>query len=180
VSAREVGPGATAQELRRRFDDVFSAPPATPVADITSFLTLNVGGDGYALRVAEIRGFAAARKVVPLPSPAHALLGLAGIRGVVVPVFSLRVLMGYDGQGDDRARWFVLCGAVDPIALAFADFEGYLELPLSDVRSAGESSRAHVRELLQAGGVLRGVIALASLTRTIEERAAAARPIKER
>jgi chemotaxis signal transduction protein len=178
VSAVERPLGA-AEELRRQFDASFAGPYAERGADVASFLAIRIEADEYALRVDEIRGFAAARKIVPVPSSVHALLGLAGIRGAVVPVFSLRALMGYAG-GDERPRWFVLGGGVAPIALAFEDFDGYLELPVSDVRPAGEAGRTHVREVLRTGDALRGVIALPSMAKTIEESAMTARPIKER
>lgn len=178
MSARGRGSLDNAEELRRQFDSVFKAPLAPRATDIASFLAVRIGHDEYALRVHEIQSFVAARKVVPVPSTVPALLGLAGIRGVVVPVFSLGALMGY---ADDNAppRWFVLCRSGDPIALAFADFEGYLELPASEVRPGAESGRTYVREVLQAGGALRGVVALGLVTTTIE-RNATARPIKER
>jgi chemotaxis signal transduction protein len=169
----------TVEDLRRQFDAAFAAPSAGRVAQVAAFLALRIDGDAYALRVEEIRGFAAARKIVPIPASAHAMLGLAGIRGVVVPVFSLRELMGY-ARGDERPRWFVLCGADAPIALAFDEFDGYLELPQSEVRPASDPGRTFVREMLRDGGALRGVVALASMTKTLEERAAAVRTIKER
>jgi chemotaxis signal transduction protein len=178
VSAVE-RPVSAAEALRKQFDAAFAEPFAERTADVASFLAIRIDADEYALRVEEIRGFAAARKIVPVPSGVHALLGLAGIRGAVVPVFSLRALMGYTG-GDERPRWFVLGGGAVPIALAFEDFDGYLELPVSDVRPAGEPGRTFVREVLRIGDALRGVIALASMAKTIEESATTGRPIKER
>ena len=179
MSAGNPKPVGTAEELRREFDAAFAAPSVARSTEVASFLALRIGDDEYALRIEEIRGFSAARKILRLPSATHALLGLAGIRGVVLSVFSLRSLMGY-ARADERPRWFVLCGAAAPIALAFDDFDGYLEVPRSDVRPAGQPGRTHVREMLQTGSALRGVIALASLTKTIEESAAMARPGKER
>jgi chemotaxis signal transduction protein len=169
-----------AAELRRDFDAAFGALPATRGAALASFLTVKVGDDAYALRIQETSGLAAARKIVPLPGVSSALLGLAGIRGLVVPVFSLASAMGY--SGGDAPRWFVLCGGADPIAFAFAAFDGYLELPVSEVRSVDEreTGRAHVREVFRARGELRGVIALASVTKAVRERADAAGPTKER
>jgi chemotaxis signal transduction protein len=170
----------TAAELRREFDATFGAPPAPRAAAVASFLAVKLGDDGYAFRIHETSGLAAARKIVALPGAPSVLLGLAGIRGVVVPVFSLASAMGY--SGDVAPRWFVLCGGADPIAFAFAAFDGYLELPASEVRTVDEreSGRAHVREVFQARGELRGVIALPSVTKAVRERGDAAGPTKER
>jgi purine-binding chemotaxis protein CheW len=180
VSDAQRAASGGAAELRREFDAAFGAPPAQRGAAVASFLALKVGDDGYALRVQEASGLAAARKIVPLPGAPSALLGLAGIRGLVVPVFSLASAMGYGG--DVAPRWFVLCGGADPIAFAFAAFDGYLELPASDVRRVDEreSGRAHVREVFRVGGELRGVIALPSVTKAVRERGDAAGPTKER
>jgi chemotaxis signal transduction protein len=174
VNDRDAARAGTAEELRRRFDDSFSAPSLSAGAEAAPLLALRIDDDLYALRLGEIRGFSAARKILPLPSATPSLLGLVGLRGVVVPVFSLRVLLGYGG-GDEHPRWFVVCGEAEPIALAFADFDGYLQRATSEIRPAGEAERTHVREVLRIDGALRAVIALESVKRAIESSVGPAR-----
>jgi chemotaxis signal transduction protein len=169
-----------ADELRRAFDLGFAAPSAEPGDGAEAFLALRVGTDAYAVRVREIAGFAAARKVVPLPSLIPEMLGLASVRGSLVPVYGLAALLGY-GDRDGPLRWFLLCGGTDPLALAFADFDGYLELPRPDVRATGhgEIDRTHVREVLRAGVDVRSVIDVSSLMDAIREKVAVAAAMKE-
>jgi chemotaxis signal transduction protein len=177
----------SADEMRRRFDGAFAAAPADRNEDVDSFLAMRINGDGYALRVREVAGFAAARKIVPLPSPIAEMLGIAGIRGSVVPVFSLAALLGY-ARGEEAPRWFVLCAGAEPIALGFRDFDGYLELPRPDVSALGEAGdagnggagRAHVRHVVRASGEVRGVIDVPSVVKAIQGKVAAAAAIKER
>jgi chemotaxis signal transduction protein len=179
VSGGERAPGVAADELRQRFDLAFAAPPVERDRGFEPLLAVRIGAAAYALRVPEIAGFAAARKIVPLPSRIAGMLGLAGLRGVVVPVFSLAAWIGYSG-GEDPPRWFALCGGADPIALAFADFDGYLELPRSALSDAADAGRMHVRQVVRAQGEVRGVIDVPSVVKAIQEKVAAAHAIKER
>jgi chemotaxis signal transduction protein len=187
MSAGQRTPGVAAEELRRRFDAAFVAAPVDRDEDLESFLAVKIGNEGYALRIRDVTGFAAARKIVPLPSPIAEMLGLAGIRGSVVPVFSLAAMIGY-GQAQEVPRWFLLCGAAEPIALGFGEFEGYLELPRasrSEVAGAGDpdatrAPRDHVRHVVRARGEVRGVIDMPSVIKAIEAKVAAALAVKER
>ena len=192
MSTNARAPIGSVEEMRRRFDAVFAAPPAPRAAAITSFLGLRIGGDGFVLRIQALSGLAAARTIVPLPGAAPAMLGLAGIRGLVVPVFSLSALMGY---GSQPPRWFALCAGQggDTIAFSFSDFDGYLEALVSDVRADDSieprehrsarrpsSSRELVREVVRAQGELRGVIDLSLLVKAAYETVPAAGLMKER
>jgi chemotaxis signal transduction protein len=170
----------SADELRRAFDGAFAAPPEQRSDDFERLLAMRIGRDAYAVRIGELAGFAAAPKIVPVSSPIPQLLGIAGIRGNLVPVYSLAALLGYE-QGEEGPRWFILCTGEDPIAMAFADLEGYLELPRSEVRAQGEGEvqRKHVREMVRTAGEMRAVIDLMSLARSIKERVALALAIKE-
>jgi chemotaxis signal transduction protein len=175
VSEATRGPGVSADELRRAFDLGFATPPADGGESEEPFLALTMGKDAYAVRVREIAGFAAARKIVALASPIPEMLGLAGLRGTLMAVYSLARLFGYE-DSNSRLRWFIVCGGADPLALAFADFDGYIEVPRSELRAASERDpgRLHTREVLLAGGVARGVIGVTSLVRAIEKKVAAA------
>ena len=187
MSAGHRTPGAVVEELRRRFDAAFVVAPVDRDEDLESFLAVKIGNEKYALRVRDVTGFAAARKIVPLPSPIAEMLGLAGIRGSVVPVFSLAAMIGYE-QAQDPPRWFLLCRAAEPIALGFDEFEGYLELPSADrseLAEAGDgdaprASRDHVRHVVRARGEVRGVIDVPSVVTAIEAKVAAALAVKER
>ena len=150
-----------AAELRHAFDRSFALPPPQALQEVEGFLTIRVAGDPYAIRLREIAGMVAGRRVIPVPAIPLDLLGLAGIRGGVVPVFGLASILGY-GQAAGSPRWMILCGAEDPIALAFSDFEGYLQLPQSSLQ-ADENLRATRPYVNQIAGTAAGVRAVISI-----------------
>jgi hypothetical protein len=99
----------SATTLARAFDATFAAPADTEVEEAESLLGIRVAGDPYAIPVGDIVGLAASGRIVPVPSRAPALLGLAGVRGRALPVYSLATLLGYPHAGEP-VPWLVLCG----------------------------------------------------------------------
>jgi len=157
--------------LRQEFDQVFAAPDATPAEDQESLIAVRIGGDRYGLSVREITGVAVAGKLVALPSRSPGLLGLAGIRGAVVPVYSLAVLLGYPKAGES-VRWLALCGAREPLALALGNFEGYIRVPKSALYAPDRETRKHIHQLAQTGGDIRALVSITSLVSEIQSKAA--------
>jgi purine-binding chemotaxis protein CheW len=171
VSDRGSQPGASAAELRAAFDAAFARPAEAPVRDAVALLALRAGGEPVALRVLETAGILAARPIVPVPSPRPELLGIAGIRGAVVPIYSLARLLG---RADDGApRWIVLAAAgAERIGLAVAAFERHVVVPAAQLRPAarGGGAEGHAPELLQEEGGATPVLSVPSLVRAITRR----------
>jgi chemotaxis signal transduction protein len=165
-------------ELRREFDAVFAAPPAEEGTPLVPFLTFRIASIGYALRVLDLAGVLAARKIVPLASRLPGLLGLSAVRGTLLPVYDLGTWLG--ASEAETPRWFVLCGSPHPVALAFGHFEGHVLLDASERLPASGREGRHVRELVRTGTEVRGVVDLSSLLVAIEEAVAAQGPLKER
>src|SRR4051812_7736160 len=88
----------SAQGLKRAFDGSFAAAPQRRDADTEDFLAIRLGCDPYALRLREIGGLFADRRISALPSGIVELLGIAGFRGTILPVYDLRMLLGYPGS----------------------------------------------------------------------------------
>jgi purine-binding chemotaxis protein CheW len=151
----------TAADLRHAFDQSFAGSPARAREEVDDLLTIRVAGDRYAIHLRDIAGMIAGPRVIPVPSATLDLLGLAGIRGGVVPVFGLASILGY-GPAAGSPRWMVLCGAEEPIALAFSDFEGYLQLPQSSLQ-ADENLRATRPYIDQIASTTAGVCAVISI-----------------
>jgi purine-binding chemotaxis protein CheW len=128
--------GDEAQRLRDSFDQSFAAPPQERESDGVDVLTLRVQGDAHAVRVDALRSIVAARRLTPFPSQAPHVLGLVGVRGVLVPVYSLAGLLGYAGPAEPP-RWLLLAGRVDLVALAVAELSGHLRVPARDVIDSG-------------------------------------------
>lgn len=153
------------EPLRRSFDAGFAQPPAPPAAALEHLLLLSTGAGRYALRLGELSGLQRLRRLVPLPGARPALLGLAGVRGRLLAVYSLTRLLGLQGAPEEPPRWLAVGGGEEPqLAVAFAQFEGQRQLPAGDLRPAhaGEAG-PWVRELAHLGGQLYPVLQLSLL-----------------
>ena len=163
---------AKVMELRSAFDRERAAPSSSRTdVQTESLLALRVSRDAYAIRVSEISCLATDRKIVAFPSPIPELLGVAGIRGALVPVYSLVGLLGY-GAETGQVRWLVLCGTGEPFALAFNNFEGYMRMPGAQLHQAEQKdvARTHVTHLARATDMVRAVVSIPLLRETIQER----------
>jgi len=175
-----------AAKLRQAFDLSFALAPPQASQEVVDLLTIRVAGDPYAILLREIAGMVVGRTVVPIPATTLDLLGLAGIRGGVVPVFGLASILGYGGQASGSPRWMILCGAEEPIALAVSDFEGHLRVPKSSLH-ADEDPRAtrvsrgsqYVNQIASTDAGVRAVISIALVVATIRNRSGHQRPSKE-
>jgi purine-binding chemotaxis protein CheW len=168
-----------AADLRRAFDHTFSEPPVGDAEDTESLLALRAGGEGYAVRLAEITGLFADRTIVRLPSPVSEFLGVAGLRHDVVPVYSLPSLLGY-AIGGDRPRWLITARATHALAFAFEQFEGYQRVPVSAVHPSNlEAARAHACATVRLANAMHSIVSIASLVKTIEDRIRHTGTIKE-
>jgi chemotaxis signal transduction protein len=163
---------ARVEELRSAFDRERAAPSSSGTEIRTeSLLAIRVSRDAYAIRVSEISGLATDRKIVAFPSPISELLGVAGIRGALVPVYSLAGLLGY-GAESGQVRWLALCGTEEPFALAFSDFEGYVRIPQAQLYAAEQKdvTRTHVTHVARAIDMIRSVVSIPLLRETIQGR----------
>ncbi|HVZ72775.1 MAG TPA: chemotaxis protein CheW [Polyangia bacterium] len=171
-------PGTTrAAALRRAFDGAFAAPPVVEGDETIPLLALRVGGQAYAVKLGDITGLLADRRIVAVPSTAAEFLGIAGLRGSTVPVWSLTALLGY-GASRETPRWLISFGdgaARQALALAFEHFEGHLNVPraaLSDGVAASPDgpARSHVRQSVRVGDAQRAVLDLSSIVEAIRRK----------
>jgi purine-binding chemotaxis protein CheW len=172
--------GARAHALRSAFDRTFSEPPALAAASTEDLLAVTIAGDAYALRVSELSGLVSNRKVVAVPTRAPHLLGVAGVRGVLVPVYGLASLLGYDGARP-QSPWLALCGRQEPVALAFEQLDGFLRVPRADLHPVGiEPSKQHVAEGVRTGSVTRRVVDTRSILTALQAGAGSSGIAKDR
>ncbi|MCC6749382.1 MAG: chemotaxis protein CheW [Deltaproteobacteria bacterium] len=160
--------------LRRDFDESFARPGSTGEAPRERFLTLCVADVAYAVRLEQVAALHADRRVVPLPSGTPALLGVAGFRGSVVPVYRLDLLLGLAESAP--ARWLILSPGPDPVALAFHRYEGPREVAPAELHPAlpeAWSSAGLVTHTLSLSGELRSVLSVPALVELIRRRIAA-------
>jgi chemotaxis signal transduction protein len=168
------------RSFRHAFDHTFAAAPLTTVEAFEDLLAIRLAGDAYALRLCEIRGLVASRKIVSLPSRRPELLGLAGIRGSLVAVYDLAALLGYRADSKPPS-WLALAGASESIGLGFEAFEGFLRVRSADVHDAQLAERAtsHVGKVVRVEKQSRRVVDIPSTLRTLALPASMGGPPKD-
>lgn len=179
MTEKDVAVAMRASDLRDAFDRSFAEPPHEVTDEIEKLLGLHVGEDEYAVRLSEISGLLPEQTIVPLPSPAPELLGIVGVRGAIVPVYSLGALLGH-GPTSSSLGWIMLVGADVPIGLAFEEFKGHLRVPRSEISVAGDgASQSYVHETVRVSDTLRGIISVKSVVLALTQRLGTAGSIKE-
>lgn len=165
-----------AAELRQSFDRSFAESRLISTEAVDDLLAIRLGPDRYAIRVSAISGLFADRPVTPLPGPLPELLGLAGLRGALIPVYDLRLMMGYPGRG--TPRWLILVTAGTPLGLAFDHLDGHLHLPRSaiTVDERSDATARHVHEVVRTTDGARPIVNLPSLLASITSRASPGMP----
>jgi purine-binding chemotaxis protein CheW len=157
---------ARAAELRRDFDRSFALPPASQTATKVGLLAIRVAGKGFAIRLAEIAGLFADKKITRVPGAAASMLGIAGFRGAIVPVYDLQCLLG--APVGKTARWLVHAAAA-PVAFAFEEFQGQLRVPPDAIAPQDSQIRNGLTEdFVRADGAVRPIIALARVLAAIK------------
>ncbi len=127
-----------ASELRATFDAAFAKAHAAEPPPELDLLEIRVAEHGYALRLSQVLALHADRKLAPVPGPRPELLGLVGMRGVVAPVYDLRLLLGYPAT--TPPRFVAQVRAPAPFAVAFELFERHLRVAESDVTLAAANT----------------------------------------
>jgi purine-binding chemotaxis protein CheW len=164
-------------EMRQRFDNAFAQPVPERAAGQYPMLAIVVGAERMAIRLTDTAALVTVQgRVAPVPSSVPELIGVTGIRGILVPVFSLAALLGLESQAGET-RWLVLCGPRQaPLALAFEEFESHIQVDASDrLAAVGDGSTRRYRgETVRHGGRLRTLINVPAIVEHITGRSAAA------
>jgi len=165
----------TVLALRQEFDLTFAQAPRMETEQRENLLAIRIGDDPYAIRITEIGGLHADRRIMPLPTPMPELLGVMGFRGKIAPVYDLATLLGY--ARPSSTRWIVLLKSVEPVALAFDAFERHFAVSQLQIISektdmpAETGARPHLFDAVRSDDVVRPVIQLQSLLAAIQKRA---------
>jgi purine-binding chemotaxis protein CheW len=153
------------------FDESFASAPGSEQQPLVPLIAILVSGDPAVLRARDILGIAKVKRILPFPSVFAEVIGIAGMRGVVVPVFDLaKLLQMPTAQG--RTDWLVLANRESPIAFAFEKFEGQVEVSPAAIFSAETPSGADGPTLLaRVGSSIRPVVEVPHLVEEIRKRA---------
>lgn len=151
-----------AAELRFAFDRGFAAPLRAGLAERHGFLAIRVGTRAFAIRLSEVAGLFVDRKITRVPGTDAALLGIAGFRGALIPVYGLAALLGESGASGPR--WLVTAVAA-PVAFGFDGFEGHVAVAADAIvpQQASASMRDYAPAFIQAESTVRPVICFAAI-----------------
>ena len=164
--------------LREAFDRTFAEAVGGERPEQLDFLAVRIAGDPYALRLSEVQSLHASRRVVAAPSELPELLGMAGFRGVLTPVYDLAQLLGYSAERS--AKWLVVVQHASPIAFAFGGFEAHLRVTLDRVSTPQVGSSAAVRGAVQHAAKALPLLHLPSLVEGIAQRVKTFGSVQER
>ena len=163
-----------AEQSRLEFDQSFARDTRFHLRSTEKLLAIGLGPERCAVRLGDVAGVFADRGITRVPGHIPALLGIAGFRGVVVPVYDLPALLGH--APIVAPRWLMLAAAAQ-LALAFVDFDGLLQVESDAIvqRDAGAVPHDFINEVLRTPDLLRPVIHLPSvlnaITRQVRETA---------
>lgn len=162
--------GRRAGELRTEFDQAFAEPMRLSPPLMIELLSIRAGTQAFAIRLAEISGLFADKRITSIPGSGASLLGLASFRGAILPVYDLKALLGEPGA--DAPRWLAIAAA-SPIALAFDAFDGQLRIAQDAIlKSERAQTTPHAGEVVRVGASARPVISLASVLNAIKAKSA--------
>lgn len=159
----------TAAELRAAFDRTFAEGALGSELELEDVLTLTLGLAGYAVRLAEVAGLYADRKLVPVPSARSELLGIMGLRGELVPVYDLGALLGHAPL--NAPRWFVIARAKGRVGFACAAADRLLRVARSEFSerpTLKDAPEPHIAGAVHIGNGLCPLIDLNSVVALVE------------
>ncbi|HEX3409495.1 MAG TPA: chemotaxis protein CheW [Candidatus Binataceae bacterium] len=161
------------EDLRSAFDRSFEAAPVERDHELVHLLVVRIGAARFALKVNDLAGLARAEKVVPIPSKDPTLLGLAGLKGRIVAVYSLAALIGNAELVKVAERWLVMCRSEDRLALSFTAAEGTVMVPTSELCPVAPGAPAFAVAALGTGAVQMWLLNVGAMVAAIVARTAA-------
>lgn len=169
----------SAQALREAFDGAYAQVAEEAPVGVENLLAVRIAGEPYAIRVAEIAGLYADRRVVRLPVAEPALIGMASFRRRIAPVYDLARLLGCTAAA--APTWLVLARAGDVVALAFEAFEGHCSVTAEQLIGAGSApaTPSVLRGAVRAQGAIRPIVDLPLVLQGIQRLASGAQAVRE-
>jgi len=145
---------------------------------VEPMIAFRTAGVALAVRVHHITGITKRGVILPVPSTVPELLGVAVVRGVLVPVFNLAALLGLPPSAE--LQWFLLTNRETPVAFAFDGLDGRVEVERAHLYvDETASQRKHTHELAEVGSTVRAVIDVPGLMEAIRQSAGLITPAKE-
>jgi purine-binding chemotaxis protein CheW len=125
---------------------------------------VGVAGEDYALAVDDVLEVAEVGEISPVPGASPALLGVRNLRGQVLPVIDLAGVLGLPRTGSPE-RIVVAENRGRKAGLAVDSVAGVEQLPAA----SEQADSPHLKGAALSGGMLVGVVELASVLDATEE-----------
>ena len=164
--------------LRAAFDRSFAEAASGERPESQDFLAIRVAATPYAVSLAEIQSLQMSRKLVAAPSQLPELLGLAGFRGVLTPVYDLGQLLGY--HAEPSRKWLVVARSAAPVAFAFEAFDAHLRVTRDLLSPPEAGSSSAIRGAVRHRDSTLALLHLPSLVEGIAQRIKTFRSAQER
>src|SRR4051812_16904722 len=100
------------------------------------FLTFRSEGRLYALPAASVSEVMRMPPLARVPQAPRSLMGLANLRGSVLPVASVRALMGREDTAATQAARLIVLDAASPVALAVDEVTNLVRVAAGKVQTA--------------------------------------------
>jgi purine-binding chemotaxis protein CheW len=164
--------------LRSGFDSAFAEPAQFDMTPMEDLLVIRIGDDVFAIRLSEISGLYVGRTVTRVPGGDPALLGIAGFRGTIQPVYSVATLLGRPTEASPR--WLMIAAAA-PIALAFDGFECHSRVASETIRprDANAKDQPYARDFVPIQQFVRPILHLPSIFDAIRTQRQALSPTED-
>jgi purine-binding chemotaxis protein CheW len=133
-----------------------SAPtkPSGPGADDIHVVVFRLGDQSFGFRLQDVSEILRPPPLAHMPLGPKSLLGLANLRGVVLPVVGLRRLLGFADAPDDEATRIIVIDRGAPVGFWVDRIARLLLVPAQQVEHDAAGAGAINPDLLQ--GVIKG------------------------
>jgi purine-binding chemotaxis protein CheW len=143
-------------------------PKTTELAE-ERFLTFKTDGHFYALPAASVSEVARIPPLARVPQAPRSLMGLANLRGSVLPVASVRALLGRSEVQTTRASRLIVLDGASPVALAVDEVTSLQRVASDKVRMAeadvASETGEHLRGVFDSGTHVTKILDIPELLR---------------
>jgi len=133
------------------------------------FLTFKSDGRFYALPAASVSEVVRMPPLARVPQAPRSLMGLANLRGSVLPVASVRVLLGRRDIATTHASRLIVLDATSPVALAVDEVSSLVRVAAGKVKTAeadiASEAGEHLSGVFEIGAGVTKILDVAELLR---------------
>jgi len=139
-----------------------AAPPGAEAAEVVArpeagtgeqhFVVFQIADGAFALRLDDVGEIVRMPRLAQMPLAPRSLLGLANLRGVALPVVSVRRLLGWPDAPPDEATRLVVMGRGAPVAFMVDRIHHLLAIPQEQIERA-DAAAGSVNPDLLAGAI---------------------------